>query len=100
MSAQVILDEVIFTPIHIAAFFSYLTLVEGGDWEVRLRIAGSQQCRSCDGGSLEDQRACLTGLQAEAAAGLLADTRYRTHNLATVSGVIPAIAGFQTVRLH
>ena len=43
-SAQVILDEVIFTPVHIAAFFSYLTLVEGGDWEVRMRVAGSRQC--------------------------------------------------------
>jgi len=31
---QVIIDEIIFTPIHIAAFFTFLTLVEGGNWEV------------------------------------------------------------------
>lgn len=32
---QVALDEVIFTPVHIAAFFSFLTAAEGGNWEVR-----------------------------------------------------------------
>ena len=31
---QVALDEVIFTPVHIAAFFSFLTAAEGGNWEV------------------------------------------------------------------
>ena len=32
---QVALDEFIFTPVHIAAFFSFLTAAEGGNWEVR-----------------------------------------------------------------
>jgi hypothetical protein len=31
---QVALDEFIFTPVHIAAFFSFLTAAEGGNWEV------------------------------------------------------------------
>lgn len=31
---QVALDEIIFTPVHIAAFFSFLTAAEGGNWEV------------------------------------------------------------------
>ena len=32
---QVALDEFMFTPVHIAAFFSFLTAAEGGNWEVR-----------------------------------------------------------------
>lgn len=31
---QVVIDEVVFTPLHIAAFFSFLTAAEGGNWQV------------------------------------------------------------------
>jgi protein Mpv17 len=33
VAAKVALDEIVFTPVHIAAFFTFLTAVEGGSWE-------------------------------------------------------------------
>jgi protein Mpv17 len=33
VAAKVALDEFIFTPVHIAAFFSFLTAAEGGNWD-------------------------------------------------------------------
>lgn len=44
---QVALDEMVFTPAHIAAFFTFLTAVEGGSWEVRRRGQCSASISCC-----------------------------------------------------
>ncbi len=36
IAAKVVLDEGVFGPIHVLGFFAYMTLVEGGSWQVRL----------------------------------------------------------------
>lgn len=35
IAAKVVLDEGVFGPIHVLGFFAYMTLVEGGSWQVR-----------------------------------------------------------------
>ena len=34
IAAKVVLDEGVFGPIHVLGFFAYMTLVEGGSWQV------------------------------------------------------------------
>lgn len=36
IATKVVLDEGLFGPIHVLGFFTYMTLAEGGSWEVRL----------------------------------------------------------------
>lgn len=38
IAAKVVLDEGVFGPIHVLGFFAYMTMVEGGSWQV---------CMSC-----------------------------------------------------
>ncbi len=36
IATKVVLDEGLFGPIHVLGFFAYMTLAEGGSWQVRL----------------------------------------------------------------
>jgi hypothetical protein len=38
IATKVVLDEGLFGPIHVLGFFAYMTLVEGGTWEVRCDV--------------------------------------------------------------
>ena len=35
IAAKVVLDEGVFGPIHVLGFFAYMTVAEGGSWQVR-----------------------------------------------------------------
>lgn len=36
IATKVVLDEGVFGPIHVLGFFAYMTVVEGGSWQVCL----------------------------------------------------------------
>ena len=36
IATKVVLDEGVFGPIHVLGFFAYMTLAEGGSWQVRI----------------------------------------------------------------
>ena len=44
IAAKVVLDEGVFGPIHVLGFFAYMTLVEGGSWQVRLPCMNVTTC--------------------------------------------------------
>ena len=51
IAAKVVLDEGVFGPIHVLGFFAYMTLVEGGSWQVRLSstliVRRALRCMCC-----------------------------------------------------
>ena len=38
IATKVVLDEGVFGPIHVLGFFAYMTLAEGGSWQVRISL--------------------------------------------------------------
>ena len=45
IATKVVLDEGVFGPIHVLGFFAYMTVVEGGSWQV---CSSSFQCPISD----------------------------------------------------
>ncbi len=40
IATKVVLDEGVFGPIHVLGFFAYMTMVEGGSWQVAPAMTG------------------------------------------------------------
>ena len=45
IATKVALDEGVFGPIHVLGFFAYMTLVEGGSWQVSNTVVPGQAMR-------------------------------------------------------